>query len=96
MWSFQKKLYTLLCWLPAELLCDLCMGEIDIFQFVENACINQQFQVQQKKCSSPSDQYSLIVDISLCSLMWLSYALLILLSSKKSLILETHFAKEFL
>lgn len=70
MWSFLKKaFYTLLCWLPAELLCDLCMGEIGIFQFVGNACINQQFEVQQKKCRSPSDQYSLIVDISLCSLM---------------------------
>lgn len=67
------------------------MGEMGIFQFVEHTCINQQFEVQQEKYSSPSDQYSLIVDISLCLLVWLFYALLILLSSKKSLVLKIHF-----
>lgn len=54
------------------------MGEMGIFLFVENACINQQFELQQKKCSSPSDEHSLILDISLCFLAWLFYALLIL------------------
>lgn len=90
--EFPKKAFAiLLCWLP-ELLCDLCVGEMGIFQFVENAYINQQFEVQQKKCSFSSDQYSLIVDISLCFLAWLFYALLILLGRKKSLILKIHFS----
>lgn len=74
----KKAVNTLLPWLLAGLLCDLCMGEMGIFLFVENACINQQFELQQKKCSSPSDEHSLILDISLCFLAWLFYALLIL------------------
>lgn len=47
--EFPKEAFnTSLRWLPAQLHCDLCMGEMGIFQFVENDCINQQFEVQQK------------------------------------------------
>jgi len=32
----------------AELLSDICMGEMGIFLCVENACIAWQFEVQEK------------------------------------------------
>lgn len=48
MWSFLKEIKTSLPKILAELLSDLCMGEMGMFLCVENACITQQFEVQQK------------------------------------------------
>lgn len=81
----------------AELLSDLCMGEMGIFLCVENACIAQQFEVQQRKCSSPSDQYSLILTfLSLFSSMTLLSCVNLLEQWEDSLIQKTHFTSEFL
>lgn len=79
----------------AELLSDLCMGEMGIFLCVENACITQQFEVQQRKCSSPSDQYSLILTFLFSSMTLLSCVNL-LQQWEDSLIQKTHFTSEFL
>lgn len=43
--SFSKEIKTLLAKMVAELLSDLCMGEIYIFLYVDNDCVTQQFDV---------------------------------------------------
>lgn len=81
----------------AELLSDLCTGKRGIFLCVENACITQQFEVQQKKRSSLSDQYNLILAfLSLFFSMTLLSLVNPLEQREDSLIQKTPFTSEFL